>query len=126
MIRRPPRSTRTDTLFPYTTLFRSEDQQAEDMGTVRGEWFHHDRARYHAEGHRGDGRVRAAKSRDREDHRKIERVGDARAQPRVQHHADDRREADPDDGPAITVHRSATARPDVPSPSTGNAQAGPR
>src|SRR3546814_5082224 len=24
MIRRPPRSTRTDTLFPYTTLFRSE------------------------------------------------------------------------------------------------------
>src|SRR3546814_3916043 len=26
MIRRPPRSTRTDTLFPYTTLFRSEPQ----------------------------------------------------------------------------------------------------
>src|SRR3546814_17338731 len=25
MIRRPPRSTRTDTLFPYTTLFRSID-----------------------------------------------------------------------------------------------------
>src|SRR3546814_17595977 len=24
MLRRPPRSTRTDTLFPYTTLFRSE------------------------------------------------------------------------------------------------------
>src|SRR3546814_5862962 len=24
MIRRPPRSTRTDTLFPYTTLFRSK------------------------------------------------------------------------------------------------------
>src|SRR3546814_17580258 len=31
MIRRPPRSTRTDTLFPYTTLFRSERQhQAAD------------------------------------------------------------------------------------------------
>src|SRR3546814_11826783 len=29
MIRRPPRSTRTDTLFPYTTLFRS------DAGTER-------------------------------------------------------------------------------------------
>src|SRR3546814_3310401 len=31
MIRRPPRSTRTDTLFPYTTLFRSgrtEDRRA--------------------------------------------------------------------------------------------------
>src|SRR3546814_10178890 len=26
MIRRPPRSTRTDTLFPYTTLFRSRSQ----------------------------------------------------------------------------------------------------
>src|SRR3546814_3702422 len=26
MIRRPPRSTRTDTLFPYTTLFRSDDR----------------------------------------------------------------------------------------------------
>src|SRR3546814_9902999 len=26
MIRRPPRSTRTDTLFPYTTLFRSIDK----------------------------------------------------------------------------------------------------
>src|SRR3546814_4465185 len=30
MIRRPPRSTRTDTLFPYTTLFRS------DPGLVAG------------------------------------------------------------------------------------------
>src|SRR3546814_2202587 len=28
MIRRPPRSTRTDTLFPYTTLFRSPDYEA--------------------------------------------------------------------------------------------------
>src|SRR3546814_18317576 len=27
MIRRPPRTTRTDTLFPYTTLFRSIDQR---------------------------------------------------------------------------------------------------
>src|SRR3546814_14762287 len=27
MIRRPPRSTRTDTLFPYTTLFRSHSAQ---------------------------------------------------------------------------------------------------
>src|SRR3546814_5335319 len=28
MIRRPPRSTRTDTLFPYTTLFRSTRESA--------------------------------------------------------------------------------------------------
>src|SRR3546814_11173909 len=27
MVRRPPRTTRTDTLFPYTTLFRSFEQQ---------------------------------------------------------------------------------------------------
>src|SRR3546814_13757708 len=29
MIRRPPRSTRTDTLFPYTTLFRSRVARAQ-------------------------------------------------------------------------------------------------
>src|SRR3546814_4758758 len=32
MIRPPPRSTRTDTLFPYTTLFRSDDFIADDIG----------------------------------------------------------------------------------------------
>src|SRR3546814_13627040 len=31
MIRRPPRSTRTDTLFPYTTLFRSVTIMADDL-----------------------------------------------------------------------------------------------
>src|SRR3546814_6262628 len=31
MIRRPPRSTRTDTLFPYTTLFRSDASSAPDV-----------------------------------------------------------------------------------------------
>src|SRR3546814_4978661 len=36
MIRRPPRSTRTDTLFPYTTLFRSprDDERRADRRTV--------------------------------------------------------------------------------------------
>src|SRR3546814_13441741 len=37
MIRRPPRSTRTDTLFPSPTLFRSEragDQRADDHADV--------------------------------------------------------------------------------------------
>src|SRR3546814_9382773 len=33
MIRRPPRSTRTDTLFPYTTLFRS-DGRADRSGDL--------------------------------------------------------------------------------------------
>src|SRR3546814_17586967 len=32
MIRRPPRSTRTDTLFPYTTLFRSSIEDHYQIG----------------------------------------------------------------------------------------------
>src|SRR3546814_3356911 len=32
MIRRPPRSTRTDTLFPYTTLFRSRPHRRARYG----------------------------------------------------------------------------------------------
>src|SRR3546814_5633930 len=34
MIRRPPRSTRTDTLFPYTTLFRSNFDVRGDRGSL--------------------------------------------------------------------------------------------
>src|SRR3546814_10497797 len=37
MIRRPPRSTRTDTLFPYTTLFRSLQRRAQLVGDHRNE-----------------------------------------------------------------------------------------
>src|SRR3546814_5417641 len=33
MIRRPPRSTRTDTLFPYTTLFRSDSARSRGIST---------------------------------------------------------------------------------------------
>src|SRR3546814_18868043 len=36
MIRRPPRSTRTDTLFPYTTLFRSQRLDRTQCRGVRG------------------------------------------------------------------------------------------
>src|SRR3546814_12100783 len=35
MIRRPPRSTRTDTLVPYTSLFRSEVELAEQLVVCR-------------------------------------------------------------------------------------------
>src|SRR3546814_9277808 len=46
MIRRPPRSTRTDTLFPYTTLFRSHYHEltrlAEKLDLLS---LHHGRAR---------------------------------------------------------------------------------
>src|SRR3546814_4107699 len=51
MIRRPPRSTRTDTLFPYTTLFRSHR-----TGEVSGDDFadhHHGGERDHPQGAAG-------------------------------------------------------------------------
>src|SRR3546814_8884663 len=61
MIRRPPRSTRTDTLFPYTTLFRSG---CLDVGLALAEQFaERGRAGRQAEaekverGQRGDGAV---------------------------------------------------------------------
>src|SRR3546814_5684685 len=42
MLRRPPRSTRTDTLFPYATLFRSElvDVRDDVEGDLLGELLH--------------------------------------------------------------------------------------
>src|SRR3546814_4725323 len=58
MIRRPPRSTRTDTLFPYTTLFRSKARR---------------RARSGGAARQDDGRAAAARHRQgQRDH------GDAR------------------------------------------------
>src|SRR3546814_14320591 len=47
-IRRPPRATRTDTLFPYTTLFRSWRHQCAAAARRR------DRRRDHGTGGRGD------------------------------------------------------------------------
>src|SRR3546814_3043194 len=41
MIRRPPRSTRTDTLFPYTTLFRSERAAGSDNDGCFPHWSGH-------------------------------------------------------------------------------------
>src|SRR3546814_2895018 len=40
MIRRPPRSTRTDTLFPYTTLFRSAVDRVGEQAQYRGDRVH--------------------------------------------------------------------------------------
>src|SRR3546814_19219363 len=37
MIRRPPRSTRTDTLVPYTTLFRSEERECGRVEIARAQ-----------------------------------------------------------------------------------------
>src|SRR3546814_4411780 len=74
MIRRPPRSTRTDTLFPYTTLFRSQGPERHRLRWPRRLLVHRSRpgARqwprswrdllrqgrwlaYHPPAHRGDG-----------------------------------------------------------------------
>src|SRR3546814_21183814 len=57
MIRRPPRSTRTDTLFPYTTLFRS--------GRLAqcGEWLPGIGGRHALEAERGCGIEKAIRER---------------------------------------------------------------
>src|SRR3546814_12032608 len=34
MLRRPPRSTRTDTLCPYTTLFRADEREGFELGDM--------------------------------------------------------------------------------------------
>src|SRR3546814_4024040 len=74
MIRRPPRSTRTDTLFPYTTRFRS--QGAADALRHRHEHRPHARrsrqaVRRHPRAHspdRGQGAAQAAPSERSEEH----------------------------------------------------------
>src|SRR3546814_6041827 len=43
MIRRPPRSTRTDTLFPYTTLFRSSPSVGRAATPATPKWGHFNR-----------------------------------------------------------------------------------
>src|SRR3546814_7166360 len=64
MIRRPPRSTRTDTLFPYTTLFRSVDDVVRPDAVVAGEQA---RVVLQAEAARGLHRgVRAPQQREQE------------------------------------------------------------
>src|SRR3546814_2959192 len=50
MIRRPPRSTRTDTLFPYTTLFRSAKLRCARGNAVTGGGCRTAAARLHAAG----------------------------------------------------------------------------
>src|SRR3546814_3738261 len=56
MIRRPPRSTRTDTLFPYTTLFRSAADQDE---LVNAPFDRRDRCRWQRAVGTHDGQVRS-------------------------------------------------------------------
>src|SRR3546814_14639136 len=64
MTRRPPISTRTDTLFPYTTLFRSQRQQVDHWPPARGRTAFRQAPHFHAVnlaviGEEQNGRVRA-------------------------------------------------------------------
>src|SRR3546814_2560376 len=55
MIRRPPIATRTDTLFPYTTLFRSYGRQGEAGPTTRCNSAHSQQPFDRHSGQKGDG-----------------------------------------------------------------------
>src|SRR3546814_3670610 len=72
MIRRPPISTRTDTLFPYTTLFRSPARRR-----------HLDRRRYRRDGLGRDRAVATGGAGDdrQPDDRRLSGCGDRRGQP---------------------------------------------
>src|SRR3546814_1460157 len=60
MIRRPPRSTRTDTLFPYTTLFRSAHSRRVRKAHGQGPRIVRDRRERRCEAGEGRARVRDA------------------------------------------------------------------
>src|SRR3546814_3488601 len=80
MSRRPPRSTRTDTLVPYTTLFRSGERQRTDARRgVRGV-RQGDRARR-------EGPTRALFPRGQEGHRRRPSGGDRRLVRAARRHA---------------------------------------
>src|SRR3546814_1491225 len=78
MIRRPPRSTRTDTLFPYTTLFRSPDsfyQHKSDRAALEPEYQIDWRAcvflvqlSSYRRGERGDGVIAMLRAKRSEEH----------------------------------------------------------
>src|SRR3546814_12604201 len=134
MIRRPPRSTRTDTLFPYTTLFRSTDAERGELpeqvaagerqvgGPLRRfDVFRRDPPRNRTETpHHGLGLV-LAPARDQE----FCRFGDEAAEPHEQQPP--RQVAQPPPRPAEdwTEHRGRAPRPQIqpePTPAAHQAQ----
>src|SRR3546814_7176744 len=71
MIQRPPRSTRTDTLFPYTTLFRSRHRKRPGFaGDVRD---------------KGDGRAKFADGLGEPQHRSRDHAGKAEGKRSEEH-----------------------------------------
>src|SRR3546814_3256610 len=78
MIRRPPRSTRTDTLFPYTTLFRSLVEHRGHARAARARERHHRVAAFGRELGRQCGDQLVVERVDlvqRDDHRLVDQVG---------------------------------------------------
>src|SRR3546814_10219730 len=68
MIRRPPRSTRTDTLFPYTTLFRSPGKRLAHALPRRRLLVERSRRRVNAPALRSVGKWRNGQVRKTDDH----------------------------------------------------------
>src|SRR3546814_21014914 len=94
MIRRPPRSTRTDTLFPYTTLFRSPPQDRQRIDLRRREHADH----LHRSAARGGGDRPPERSRP----------------PDLDHHVDAASHGQPAHPPPPTLPLPVITRPGPP------------
>src|SRR3546814_11992018 len=135
MIRRPPRSTRTDTLFPYTTLFRSADGRdfhrlsAAELRRHAREPLHRQQAARHR-GFRQRAADRAASLRPRlylaQVARKWRRRSTAtEASRELPHRRDERRPAPPRDDDAQLLSALASAALRARGVRNGEKKAGP-
>src|SRR3546814_3763771 len=90
MILRPPKSTRTDTLFPYTTLFRSDPALDQDRWLPRGlrllpagGALRHRRGRAEVDGHRRCAGTRARRQGRRRQPRSEEHTSELQSLMRI-------------------------------------------
>src|SRR3546814_1289947 len=85
VIRRPPRSTRTDTLFPYTTLFRSPPcrQHRNGAGTRRRHRLRRERRRRRDHHLLGQVRLSGLRLHDRGDRRSEEHTSELQSLMRI-------------------------------------------
>src|SRR3546814_10292730 len=100
MIRRPPRSTRTDTLFPYTTLFRSDAVAA---GAAAAE-----------PGAEADDQPADQQNRQRRREPRFDRSANQRHDARAQRQPDDERRRDSPGGAAVRQSGRARGEPAHP------------
>src|SRR3546814_4518771 len=86
MIRRPPRSTLTDTLFPYTTLFRSDLPSSSPISHPYSSTFEqgdHDEKACPDRGHCGIVRIRPGLCRNPDYHRSEEHTSELQSLMRI-------------------------------------------